>query len=500
MYKSVFTKYMVAFAVIIFISFFLLAFIISSIINKYATNTVKDEVSNTAEVAVNVLEYNYKHSGRDKTFEEYLGYYQDAVQNLLSGVGKRSNERLLLISDMEGKILFGMNAEGEILLGVDKDGKLIGNSYDPLPIPAQVMQELSENGRYESEDNMLGYFVNRFIVCAIAVHDSDGEGIGAVFSCSSSAGEDALIRTMNRTVIMVSLWVMLAAMIAVYFISDRITSPLRSMTNVAKDFAHGKMDSRVNVNGKDEIAELGTAFNNMAESLQENEKMRNAFLANVSHDLRTPMTTIAGFVDGMISGAIPQDKQPEYLEIVSSEVHRLSRLVSQILDVSRLESGERKFTFVRFDICEMARLILISFEQKIEEKKLEVVFECDRDSMYANGDSDAIHQVLYNLCDNAIKFSRESGLLRLNIAVKAPGKIQVTVYNEGQGIPAEDLPYVFERFYKSDKSRGLDKTGVGLGLYIVKTILEAQHQSIEVESVQNQYCEFRFTLKEDKSE
>ena len=168
--------------------------------------------------------------------------------------------------------------------------------------------------------------------------------------------------------------------------------------------------------------------------------------------------------------------------------------MEQLLNVSRLESGERKFNIVNFDICEMARLILISFEQKINTKKLEVEFDTSDDSLSVSADKDAIHQVLYNLCDNAIKFSREGGVFRISIA-RDGGNVVISVYNEGKGIAKEDLPLVFDRFYKSDKSRGLDKVGFGLGLYIVKTIVEAHGQHITVESEEGKWCCFTFTLK-----
>jgi signal transduction histidine kinase len=208
------------------------------------------------------------------------------------------------------------------------------------------------------------------------------------------------------------------------------------------------------------------------------------------------MTTISGFIDGINSGAIPPEKHSYYLNIISGEVHRLSRLVSQLLDISKLESGDRKFVPAPFDVCETARLILISFEQRIEEKRLDILFETDADSMIAYADKDSIHQVMYNLCENAIKFSREEGMLRISIKRGEKNKLVISVYNEGAGIPREDLPLVFDRFYKSDKSRGLDKNGVGLGLYIVKTIVEAQGESISVQSEPGEYCEFVFTLEE----
>ena len=287
---------------------------------------------------------------------------------------------------------------------------------------------------------------------------------------------------------------MLAAFVAVYFITKKVTGPLKSISNAAKKFASGQFNVRVEVRGKDEVAELATTFNNMAQSIDKYETMRNTFMANVSHDLRTPMTTISGFIDGIMAGAIPPEKHEYYLGIIASEVRRLSRLVASLLDISRIQAGDRKFVMAPFDACEMARQILISFEQKIDAKRLDVEFECSEDSMYVKADRDAIYQVLYNICDNAVKFSNERGKFSINLAYTRDKKVEITIYNEGIGIPAEDLPYVFERFFKSDKSRGIDKMGVGLGMYITKTIMEAHGERIRAESEHGKYCRFILTL------
>jgi signal transduction histidine kinase len=209
------------------------------------------------------------------------------------------------------------------------------------------------------------------------------------------------------------------------------------------------------------------------------------------------MTTIAGFIEGITSGAIPPEQHGHYLGIVSSEVHRLSRLVSQLLDLSRYESGDRKLSFVDFDVAEVARLVIISFEKTLDEKKLNVEFESD-DSVYVHADKDAIYQVVYNLCHNAIKFSREGGTFRVTIERIGSKKIRFSVYDEGQTVSKEDAVHIFDRFYKTDKSRGLDKTGVGLGLYICKTVIDGHGEEIAL-LPHEEGCEFWFTLKEGEA-
>ncbi len=489
MRKSVFFKYIAAFVVIILISFLLLTLINNGLLRNYAIESKIEDAKRTARIASETLTFTYRSSSPEWSFPEYVSARGGTVKNLLSRLVSESKDQIIYVTDASGNVL---------LCATLAPQSSSDTSLEKLP--SAVLDELgSANGGIHVELGTLGAtFTQKRITVARSITDEDGTVVGALFFSESTIAEDMMIASVNRAIFTASLWVMLASIIAVYFISDRIVSPLRTVTKTVKEYGKGNLKARVPVRGVDEISELGNAFNSMAESLEQTEKMRNAFLANISHDLRTPMTTIAGFVDGMLSGAIPEEKHGEYLEIVSSEVHRLSRLVGQLLDISRVESGERKFTHKSFDICEMARLILISFEQKIEDKRLEIRFDADSDSMFAYSDSDAIHQVLYNLIDNALKFARDEGLLRIRITRKEAGKLQVSVYNEGVGIPKEDLPFIFDRFYKTDKSRGLDKTGTGLGLYIVKTILEALHEQITVESSEGEFCEFHFTIAEER--
>ena len=278
--------------------------------------------------------------------------------------------------------------------------------------------------------------------------------------------------------------------------TDRFVRPLREMAAAAHSFAEGDFSPRVKVKGKDEVAQLGEALNGMAVSLSSVEMMRRSFIANVSHALKTPMTTIAGFIDGMLDGTIPKEKQAQYMKIVSDEVKRLSRLVRSMLDLSRIDSGELKMNTTHLDLTDIVVNVLVSSEQRIEKKRLSITGVEDCDSVKVWGDYDLLNQVLYNLLDNAIKFTDEGGNIHIRL-YREDGRAHVSIRNTGEGIPPEEMPQIFERFYKSDRSRSLDKNGVGLGLYIVHTVIRLHGGEIAVRSIQGEYTEFAFWLPEN---
>lgn len=475
MFKSAFSKYLTAFIIIILLSFLMLSGIITSMIRTYISEEKEQALVKTSTVISDSIE---KFDVEDLEKHVSSGIVLMTVTPLV-----KNDESLdIIITDTDGKVLLStLDAEID-LIDVEKKDYFL-------------KVESGTDYYYSHRGNLGGLLDNAAIVCAREIMTDGNKIIGYVLTLESQTNEPLLSIT-NRAVLTGSALVMLAAVIAVYFITERIIHPLKNMTVASKKFAKGDFSIRVNVTGEDEVAELGNAFNSMAESLEKLDKMRSSFLASVSHDLRTPMTTISGFIEGINSGAIPPEKHEYYLGVISAEVHRLSRLVSQLLDVSRLESGDRKFNFSDFDVAEVARIILISFEQKIDDKKLDVEFFAENDEMYAYADKDAIHQVLYNLCHNAIKFSHDGGMLRIRLVRSENKKIKISVFDEGEIIPQEDGAMVFDRFYKSDKSRGLDKTGVGLGLYISKTIIDAHEEHISVESREGFGTEFSFTLKE----
>lgn len=475
--KSTFAKYFTTFVVITVFSFVMLSFIFTSMIRFYSAHETEDLLIDTS--------YTFKDRIEARN-----------VQDMSIFIRTEILQRFLLINDKEMNILVS-DADGKLLLLTVTDpetGKRVPKITDDsvtLTFNSLKKEEGATGTYYIGIGNLNGVLEAENRICAREV-SYDGRPIGYILVMKSATAENAVISVTQRAVLTSSLWVMLAAVIAIYFITERLLQPLRSMTAATKSFAKGDFSARVPVYGRDEVAELATAFNQMADSLANLEKMRNTFLASVSHDLRTPMTTIAGFIDNINSGAIPPEKQGYYLGVISAEIHRLSRLVSEILDVSRLESGDRKFNFTDFDVSEVARLILISFEQKIEEKRLDVVFDSE-DCVPVHADKDAIYQVVYNLCHNAIKFAKQGGEYAIHITHEKD-KVRIAVFDEGQTIDPEDIPYVFDRFYKTDKSRGLDKNGVGLGLYISKTIVDAHGETLTVESEEGRGCTFAFTL------
>ncbi len=482
MFKSVFSKFLLAFVLIITVCLSMFLMVVYGIVNNYAADIKMDSARQVAE-AVRDYIYAEVQEGNLMPPED------EGDMDWMLRLATTSTDRMLVIlTDASGvPVAIQSNYEVEV--------------SDEFRLPDNAMLALQGGVEVKNPTYFHQSIKDSQLVYALPIMH-EGEMIGAVVVSSPSARWMGLLNVMSRTIVMASLWIMLAALIAVYFISERVSAPLREMRRAAKDFAGGNFDRRVVVHGSDEVAELGIAFNQMAQSLENLEKTRSTFIANVSHDLRSPMTTIAGFIDAIRDGVIPPEKQDYYLGVISSEVHRLSRLVSSLLDVTRIEAGERKFVMAPFDICEMGRQILISFEQQIDEKQLAVEFLCDQDSMTVLADHDAVYQIFYNLCDNAVKFSQNEGVLRVSICrvgeadKNKKNKIQISVYNQGIGIAAEDLPMVFERFYKGDKSRGLDRRGTGLGLYISKTIIAAHGEDIWVTSVEGKDCQFSFTLKE----
>lgn len=278
-----------------------------------------------------------------------------------------------------------------------------------------------------------------------------------------------------------------------YFISYRFTKPLKLMSDAAKSMAKGDFSKRIPVMSDDEIGELAVSFNQMTNSLVQLEGTRRRFIANISHELKTPMTTIGGFIDGITDGTIPPEKQGYYLSLVSVEIKRLSRMVQSMLSLAKLESGEQKINKTEFDLADMLFNIIVSQEQRIAERSLKLEGLDAIDQIDINADYDLIYQVVYNLVDNAIKFTNEGGTISFSTA-KFDNAVQFKIKNTGEGIAEKDLPFIFERFYKADKSRSAVKDSTGLGLHLAYTIISIHGGKTSVNSKPLEFTEFTFVL------
>lgn len=281
--------------------------------------------------------------------------------------------------------------------------------------------------------------------------------------------------------------------VAVFFMTERIAKPIRNLETATRCYSSGDFSYKVpELNTNDELADLITKFNAMAVSLSQLEDSRRSFVANVSHEFKTPMTTIGGFINGILDGTIPPEKQSYYLEIVSSEISRLSKMVNMMLNISKIETGNIDIKPEKLDISQKLVTVFLGFEQLISKKNIDVSGFEDLPQLTVRGDSAMIDQVVYNLADNAVKFTDENGKIRIDGATDKH-YVYFSITNSGKGIQEKDLPQVFERFFKGDKSRSTDVKSTGLGLYLVRTIVELHGGTITVESKPDDFT--RFTVK-----
>jgi len=338
-----------------------------------------------------------------------------------------------------------------------------------------------------------GMFDTNHIVAAEPV-EVNGKVVAYSFCLQPlDLGVNPYVLDILKMFLFASLFALVLCFIAVYLLTYNMTKPFRQMSYATKRYSIGDFSPRVEVRGRDELASLCAEFNSMAAALASLETSRRNFVANVSHELKTPMTTISGYIDAILDGTIPPEQQSHYLTIVSDEVKRLSRLVVAMLNMSKIEAGEIQIHRSNFDITELIFDTLLSFEQAIENKKIEITGLDKLKSVQVSADRDMLHQVFYNLVDNAVKFTPEGGEISVSLSSDAKN-VKVGIRNTGAGISSEETAKIFERFYKVDKSRSYDIKGAGLGLYIVKTIIDMHNGSITAESQEGQYTKFVFTI------
>ncbi len=388
----------------------------------------------------------------------------------------------MVICDKNGSILLC----SEAVMGCDHNGVTFNQDY---------IQKVIANQGDTATGIIKGlYPEERYIVAEPILRDNVVDGVVIVSTPTAAALQ--IMNRISNIFLTAAAFVVLIAVFAVSAFARRESRPMRDMAKAANAFAHGNLEARVKIEDdcSEELEELALAFNNMASSLQKSEYQRQEFVANVSHELKTPMTTISGYIDGILDGTIPSHRERYYLQIVSDETKRLSRLVRSMLDISQLQKQEGipEEKKIHFDLEEAMGQVLITFEKKINDKRLEVAVDMPEHPVYTMANQDYVTQVIYNLIDNAVKFCPEGKTLGLKIR-EGGSKAYVSISNEGETIPPEELPLVFDRFHKLDKSRSQNRDGWGLGLYIVKTIVCSHGENISVSSKDGK-TEFTFTM------
>ena len=401
---------------------------------------------------------------------------------------------LTLASLVSGADTVVLDALGNVILCSDAD---LQCPHLELAINRDFVDQVYQDGSSFDTGSIPEFYdeARYFVSVPIRSHRT-GANIGMVIVSMPTGDTQTLMEGIADIQVTVSLLVTLIAVVVMSMTTRNECRPLREMAQAARDFGHGNLKARVRTGGhnSEEVDELAVAFNNMAESLEKSEYQRQEFVANVSHELKTPMTTIGGYVDGILDGTIPQERHRYYMQIVSDETKRLSRLVRSMLDISRLQDqgGIPEEKKSRFDMEECVGEVLVTFEQKIVSKNLDVEVDLPDHPVYTRADKDAVTQVVYNLLDNAVKFCADGGSLGVKLRIGG-NKVYVTVSNEGRTIPPEELPLVFDRFHKIDKARNRSQEGWGLGLYIVKTLVCSHGENISVASRDGR-TEFTFTM------
>ena len=403
-------------------------------------------------------------------------YLEESAFNKLSGVGQviaelaeayhiedsMNSMELLVDLDIAGQV---SDADAVIC---DEQGTIILCSENSMHCSHQGLavsrdfydRVVSQNGANDT-GLIQGLYQDSRYVCAKPIRDDGGKAVGIVIVSMPVATSEKVLDKMAEIYISVSCLVVLVSVLVIGWFVTRQFAPLKQMAKTARAFGHGELDARVEMRGDYplEVEELALAFNNMASSLQKSEYQRKEFVANVSHELKTPMTTIGGYVDGILDGTIPSERSRHYMQIVSDETKRLSRLVRSMLDISQLQTdGIPEEKKSRFDLEETAGQVLITFERKITAKEIQVEVQMPEHPVYTFANADYVTQVIYNLVDNAVKFCPEGGTVGLKIQ-ENQRKAYISVYNDGQTIPPEELPLVFDRFHKIDKSRSENREG-----------------------------------------
>jgi len=434
-----------------------------------------------------------------KIFNDYLDQRANPIfikimQSNLDRM-QQNTGALIFISDTNGKILF---SAPQNLTYLNDKLKFDGKNYS-LSDPQQTAEVIKTGEYSQMSGDFFGLFknVSQDMLTIAKLEHVTAEGItNAKFIVYTFVKMPEIFAARQNAINTYIAWgtiAILGVLLSLYFITKRVTKPIKEMNVATKKMAKGEMGQRVSENSKDEVGELAKSFNAMAKALENLENMRRDFIANVSHELRTPMTSMRGFIDAMLDGTIEEDKRSYYLQIVREETSRLSRLVDDLLDLSRMQSGKLSAELTVLDINELTRKSIIKLEQLLVQKNINFETSFDENPSLVLGDSDLLERVLINLLSNAIKFTPEGGRIAVSTEVTA-SKVIVRVSDNGPGMTEDQIGQVFERFYKADKSRDSKYLGTGLGLSIAREIIRLHGGEISANSEVGKGSVFEFWL------
>ena len=397
----------------------------------------------------------------------------------------KATEADYFITDLNGNIIVCRHF-------FDNNGKKC-EEHSKIKLKSELVEGTKQGGVTELTGLEEGVDGTDFVVGVPVSYG--GKVVAEVFGTIDAVGGLLpYVASLSEMILIAALLTLILAFLIIYAYSRTYTRPIVDMIEATDHYAKSDFTYHIDDRKLDgEMAEMARAQNRMAGEIAIYDQTQKSFVANVSHELKTPMTTIGGFVDGILDGTIPKEKEKEYLSTVSSEVKRLARLVVAMLNLSKMESGEIGITPVKYRIQTQIFEALFSMEQRINDKNITINGLEEIDDVKIVADRDLLHQVVFNLIDNAVKFTPENGEISFFAKSDSDGTT-VTIRNSGPGVSPEQIARIFERFYKVDQSRSFDVKGVGLGLYIVKTIINMHDGKIEANSKEGEYTEFTFVI------
>lgn len=473
MRNRLFNKYFITIASVVLLSLTVMMMILTVLYNNYLAKTKYEMLTKSCNAVAEFSEHDMPIASGNSW--KRGAYY--VIRNMAS-----VSDYNIYITDENGIITVCSCSEWE------KSGFC---EHTSQRVAKPFFDKMSKED-YKGVDT-LGLYAHPHYTVTQKLHLDDSTVTGYVIATASTDDINALMRNVAKIYVLAAIVPTVILFLALYFVNYRMIKPLRLMSQAAHAMSKGDFSRRIPVTSDDEIGRLAVSFNKMTNSISRLEDTRKNFVANISHELKTPMTTISGFIDGIIDGTIPQDKQNEYLQIVSNEVKRLSRMVESMLSISKFESGDFALKYEEFNFTEQLLNIVISHEQLIDKENIEIIGLESLPYVTLSADKDLIYRVLYNLVDNAVKFAGNGGYIKFELTVDSK-QLSFRIENSGKGIPENDLPYVFERFYKVDKSRSNNKNSMGLGLYIAKTIIKNHGGTVAVASKQDEFTAFTVKL------